>query len=118
MSKTPANTVVVTGAVSGDVLVGITPRNLGLIIRVDEKQSAGLGGRIIGSFSVIAVGSGEYADALRQVFVKQASFTSIELVEAVRASGAVDFTHVVNANGFWRIDAGEIRAWLSGVSSE
>ena len=110
MSKTPPRTVKDTGADLDDLLIGITPRNLGLVIRIHNKQERGAGGRIAGAFDIVHWGLGTYAQSILAVWHKSQSFGSVEdFIEALTSvAGSSDFTHGLNANGLWKLDAAVI----------
>lgn len=59
-----------TGASSGELIVGLDSRNLGMVLRVEDEQSKGAGRHPKGSVFLIDEGSGYYADLL-SAFVGQ-----------------------------------------------
>lgn len=101
MSTTPKGTVVDTGALPNQFLIGIAeqPLNKGLRIKAHRGQAKGHGDRLIGSFDLVAKGTGTYAKYLPDHLPE--SFASADaLIDAVRAKGreAVDCTNILNRN--------------------
>jgi hypothetical protein len=101
MSKTPKNTVADTGAMPNQYLVGIAeqPLNRGLRIKVHRGQAKGHGDRVVGSFDLVAKGTGTYAKYLPHQ-LPETFANADELIDAVRAHGraAVDCTNILNRN--------------------
>jgi hypothetical protein len=110
MSTTPPRTVKETGARADDLLVGIRPRNMGLVVRIFNDQEPGEGGRVAGAIEVVHWGQGKYADAVFQACSERSAFGSVdEFIRRVTSvPNAADFTHGLNANGLWRLDAESI----------
>lgn len=110
MSITPSQSVKDTGADSYDLLLGITPRNQGLMIRIREPQRCGAGGRITGGFDLLDCGSGFYSEHIRILRNHCRTFGSVdEFIDQLKSiSGLSDFTHGLNANGLRKITDLEI----------
>jgi hypothetical protein len=121
MSKTPLHTVKETGAVAGDVLVGIhRSSNSGLLLVIEKDQVAGRGGRIFGSFEILHPGMGRYVGGIRKVLETETSFENAnEFISAVsKQDSCRDCTHILNANALWKLDAGTILDKLLGNESD
>jgi hypothetical protein len=87
-----------TGAQPQDVLIGAYKANEGLRIVVSRRQKWGRGGRIEGSFQLVACGRGPYAASL-----KSFEGTEVEsakwLIERVRQQpDGKKCTHIFNLN--------------------
>lgn len=100
MSTTSSQTVKETGAAPGQYLVGVEeqPLNRGLRIKVHKAQSKD-GGRIEGSFDLMAAGTGTYARFLAP-HVGDSFIDAAELLDAIRQDGgdALACTHLLNRN--------------------
>jgi hypothetical protein len=120
MSATPPKSVKETGARADDLLVGITPRNMGLVVRIYNGQEPGEGGRIVGAFEIIHWGEGTYSMDLLQASRQQSGYGSVgELIDVLSAeTGKTDFTHGLNANGLWRLDAQTIADQIIGPTRD
>jgi|SRR5262250_3025441 len=101
MSKTSPRTVKETGARAEQFLIGIEehPLNRGLRIKIHQPQEPGDGGRVKGSFDLVAEGTGTYAQYLRQ-YIGESFLSAAELINRVRKQGgkALDCTHFLNCH--------------------
>jgi hypothetical protein len=106
MSQTPLRTVKETGARADELLVGITPRNMGIVVRIFNDQPSDEGGRIVGPFEVLHWGTGTYATDVLKLWHQQQSFASVEefIDRLSSVAPGTEFTHGLNANGLWRLD--------------
>ncbi len=109
MSKTPPGTVKETGAGAGQFLIGIEeqPLNQGLRIKIHRPQEPRDGGRVKGSFDLVAEGTGTYAHYLRQ-YIGESFLSAAELIDQVQEQGgkALDCTHILNCNKL-RVDGNQ-----------
>lgn len=112
MSMTPPRTVKETGAIADDLLVGVTPRNMGVVVRIYNNQTPEEGGRIAGAFDLIQWGSGTYHREILKVWHTRNSFSSVkDFIELLESEfPKTRFSHGLNANGLWRLDAEAIAA--------
>jgi hypothetical protein len=98
MSATKSETVKVTGATAGAILVGSEAVNQGLCIRIHNDQPPDHGGRIGGPFDLLDAGTGPYAHYLADV-VGHTFQTTNELIDLVaHHPGAEQCKHILNAN--------------------
>ncbi len=121
MSKTPPNTVVNSGAESGDVLVGFHKSgNRGLLIEVFDAQPRGEGGRVRGAFRILHEGTGKYSAGIRAVIDRTRYFTSAdEFIRLVsREPGCRDCTHGLNLNALWKLDVSAIYDCIIDVEDQ
>jgi hypothetical protein len=105
MSETVRDSVAITGADAGDVLMGSPNRfmNQGLLIKIFERQTHD-GGRVTGPIELISAG-GTYAEVLSK-FVQKERYDSVKaLLDQVRFSGgeAAKCSHVFNKNSLLRL---------------
>lgn len=99
MSKTKKDSAYWYGANVGDQLIGIEPRNKGLVIEVFNLQEAKEGGPIKGDFKVKEIGEWEGADKLKDLENKV--FTANDFIEKVRIRlNKPKIRWLVNLNGF------------------
>ena len=96
-----------TGAQPQDVLIGAFTANEGLCVMMRQRQKAGRGGSIEGSFELLACGNGPYASLLKSyegTEVKSAAW----LIEQVRQRhGGEKCTHIFNLNMLFNEEANE-----------
>jgi hypothetical protein len=80
MSKTPKKSVQETGARAGEILIGVFPRNNGLLIRVVRSQTKNdvKGGPIKGEFRVLDSGTGTYAKGISAICEISQEFDSVD----------------------------------------
>ncbi len=83
-----------------------------MVIRIYNNQAPGDGGRIVGPFDLVHWGNGTYAQGILTVWHKSQSFGTVEeFIESLTSVyGSSDFTHGLNANGLWKLDAAVIAA--------
>jgi hypothetical protein len=111
MSRTISGTVKETGAVRGDVLLGVDKNaNPGLILEaLGPVSKAHGGGGLPGPFRVIAAGTGKYAAGIEGLLHQQTVFNNGPsfIDKLKRQPGCEKATNVVNANTLRRADPTE-----------
>ena len=91
------NSVLFTGAKSGDILKGCGDKNCGLRIKVESPQHVGNGGRVKGRFQLVSAGTGEYSDSLKEYEGMTVSDVK-HLINEVAAKGQTACRHIFNMN--------------------
>jgi hypothetical protein len=99
MSKTKENSAYWYGANIGDKLIGIEPRNKGLIVEVCKLQGAKEGGPLKGDFRIVEIGEWKGADKLKDL--EGNVLTSKDFIEEVSVRlNKPKIKWLVNLNGF------------------
>ena len=93
------NTVQVTGAQAGSILIGINPKsNKGLVVKIVEDQEEGRskGGSINGKFKLLDAGEGDYHQALETLVGKV--FDATQLHEEVAKISNINKIMIMYSN--------------------
>jgi hypothetical protein len=81
---------------------------MGLVVRIYNDQAPNEGGRIVGPFELVHWGTGTYAAEIQVVWHRQQTiFPSVVVFidRLTSVSPESEFTHGLNANGLWLLDA-------------
>jgi hypothetical protein len=85
MSKAIPGSILYTGAKGGDLVEGMSEKNLGMRLRIRMDQAKGENGWLKGRFELVAAGEGTYAQYLEK-YVGQVMWAEDLMNKVIEAS--------------------------------